>query len=100
MKNKINQLNDFNIDKLKEIGDEYVDMKKLFLPLSKIMNNNISFFKNKIKKINFKFQSILMIIYFNYSKYSKRSFNASIEDDKENIPNLFNDKNRVTKKLI
>ena len=99
-KKKINQLNDFNIDKLKEIGDKYVNMKKPVLPLGKIMNNNILFFKNKIKKNKFQIPINTYNNCFNYSKYSKRSFNQSSEDNKENIPNLINDKSRVTKKLI
>ena len=37
-------------------------MKKFVSSLGKIMNNNILFFNNKIKKINFRFQSILIII--------------------------------------
>ena len=99
-KKKINQLNDFNIDKLKEIGDKYVNMKKPVLPLGKIMNNNILFFKNKIKKNKFQIPINTYNNCFNYSKYSKRSFNPSSEDNKENLPNLINDKSRVTKKLI
>ena len=81
-KKKINQLNDFNIDKLKEIGDKYVNMKKPVLPLGKIMNNNILFFKNKIKKNKFQIPINTYNNCFNYSKYSKRSFNPSIENDK------------------
>ena len=46
---KINQLNDFNIDKLIEIGDKYANFKKAVLPLGKIMNNNIMY-NNKAKK--------------------------------------------------
>ena len=99
-KRKINQLNDFNIDKLIEIGDKYVNMQKPVLPLGKIMNNNILFFKNKIKKNKFQIPINTYNNCFNFSKYSKRSFNTYIYDDKENIPNLINDKNRVTKKLI
>ena len=37
-------------------------MKKFVSSLGKIMNNNILLFINKIKKINFQFQSILIII--------------------------------------
>ena len=99
-KRKINQLNDFNIDKLIEIGDKYVNMQKPVLPLGKIMNNNILFFKNKIKKNKFQIPINTYNNCFNFSKYSKRSFNTYIDDDKENIPNLINDKNRVTKKII
>ena len=99
-KRKINQLNDFNIDKLIEIGDKYVNMQKPIFPLGKIMNNNILFFKNKIKKNKFQIPINTYNNCFNFSKYSKRSFNTYIDDDKENIPNLINDKNRVTKKLI
>ena len=46
---RINQLNDFNIDKLIEIGDKYAMMKKPVLPLGQIMNNNILCL-NRIKK--------------------------------------------------
>ena len=37
---KANQLNDFNIDKLIEIGDRYANQCKPVLPLGKFMNNN------------------------------------------------------------
>ena len=75
-------------------------MQKPVLPLGKIMNNNILFFKNKIKKNKFQIPINTYNNCFNFSKYSKRSFNTYIDDDKENIPNLINDKNRVTKKII
>ena len=97
---KINQLNDFNIDKLIEIGDKYANKHQPVLPLGKILNNNIIFFQNKIKKNKFQVPINTYNNCFNYSKYSKKSYNPNYEEDKENIPNLFDDKNRVTKKLI
>ena len=99
-KKKINQLNDFNIDKLIEIGDKYANLHQPVLPLGKIMNNNILFFHNKIKKNKFQIPINTCNNCFNYSKYSRRTYNSNAEEDKENIPNLVNDKNRVTKKLI
>ena len=99
-KKKINQLNDFNIDKLIEIGDKYANLHQPVLPLGKIMNNNILFFHNKIKKNKFQIPINTSNNCFNYSKYSRRTYNSNAEEDKENIPNLVNDKNRVTKKLI
>ena len=99
-KKKINQLNDFNIDKLIEIGDKYANLHQPVLPLGRIMNNNILFFNNKIKKNKFQIPINTCNNCFNYSKYSKRTYNSNAEEDKENMPNLINDKNRVTKKLI
>ena len=46
---KINQLNDFNIEKLIEIGDKYANLRKPVLPLGKIMNNNIMYYNSRIK---------------------------------------------------
>ena len=97
-KKKINQLNDFNIDKLIEIGDKYASMHPV-LPLGKIMNNNILFFNTRIKKNKFQIPINTFNNCFNYSKYSKRTYNGHLEEDKENIP-LFTNENRVTKKLI
>ena len=96
---KVNQLNDFNIDKLIEIGDKYVSMMKPPLPLGKILNNNIINFNNKIKKNKFQIPINTNNNCFNFSKYSKRTFNKQLEDNKENIPLLINEKNRVIKKL-
>ena len=97
---KINQLNDFNIDKLIEIGDKYVNMMKPPLPLGKILNNSIINFKSKIKKNKFQIPINTNNNCFNFSKYSKRTFNKQLEDNKENIPLFIGDKSRVTKKLI
>ena len=96
---RINQLNDFNIDKLIEIGDKYAMMKKPVLPLGQIMNNNILCL-NRIKKNKYQIPINTNNNCFNYSKYSKRTFNKTHinqnNKNKENIPL----QNRVIKKLI
>ena len=97
---KINQLNDFNIDKLIEIGDKYANMMKPPLPLGKILNNSIINFNSKIKKNKYQIPINTNNNCFNFSKYSKRTYNKQLEDNKENIPLFITDKNRVTKKLI
>ena len=95
---KINQLNDFNIDKLIEIGDKYANLKKPVLPLGKIMNNNI-IYNNKIKHYKNKIP-INSKMYNNYScetqvfkdnlQYSQKVVNQNMDDNKK----------RVTKKII
>ena len=94
---RINEIKDFNIDKLIEIGDKYANMCHPGLPLGKIMNNNILCL-NKIKKNKYQIPINTNNNCFNYSKYSKRTFNTSTYNDenKENIPL----QNRVIKKLI
>ena len=86
-KKRIKEINDFNIDKLIEIGD-------------KIMHSNILCLK-KIKKNKYQIPINTNNNCFNYSKYSKRTFNnnntkINLEENKENIPI----QNRVIKKLI
>ena len=86
-KKRIKEINDFNIDKLIEIGD-------------KIMHSNILYLK-KIKKNKYQIPINTNNNCFNYSKYSKRTFNnnntkINLEENKENIPI----QNRVIKKLI
>ena len=81
-------------------SDKYANLHQPVLPLGRIMNNNILFFNNKIKKNKFQIPINTCNNCFNYSKYSKRTYNSNAEEDKENMPNLINDKNRVTKKLI
>ena len=94
---RINEIKDFNIDKLIEIGDKYANMRHPGLPLGKIMNNNILCL-NRIKKNKYQIPINTNNNCFNYSKYSKRTFNTSTYNDenKENIPL----QNRVIKKLI
>ena len=86
-KKRIKEINDFNIDKLIEIGD-------------KIMNNNILCL-NRIKKNKYQIPINTSNNCFNFSKYSKRTFNnnntkINLDENKENIPL----QNRVIKKLI
>lgn len=126
---KINQLKDFNIDKLIEIGDKYTNMHKPILPLGKIMNNNILYFNNNHNYINKQKKNNRCKIpintcnnccnCYNYSKHTKNKYsynnpsedsNKYFEENKENIQYNYNnnynnndipsEKNRVTKKLI
>lgn len=106
---KTNQLNDFNIDKLIEIGDRYANQCKPVLPLGKIMNNNIIFrTKNKKNTIpynsksNFNDYSISNEIkgYYNSSSYNLKNRKRDLEKLKENSVNLVREKKRVTKKII
>jgi hypothetical protein len=116
---KTNQLSDFNIDKLIEIGDKYASNNPV-LPLGKFMNNSIIYrTKNNKNKIPLSYKPN----YFNYSNYSNYSNNHSnnnnevktiynfssfnlknkTEDEEELRENTFNipkDKKRVTKKVI
>ena len=95
---KINQLNDFNIDKLIEIGDKYANLKKPVLPLGKIMNNNI-IYNNKIKHYKNK-------IPINSKMYN--NYNCETQVFKDNLQysqkvvnqNMDYNKKRVTKKVI
>ena len=105
-KMKINQLNEFNIDKLIEIGDKYANLKKPVLPLGKIMNNNIMYhnkvkYNNKIpnSKIYSKYSYDAQPI-SDFSKYTKKSTDKYLLERKENNINYINEKKRVTKKRI
>ena len=88
-KKRIKEINDFNIDKLIEIGD-------------KIMNSSILCLKKiRIKKNKYQIPINTNNNCFNFSKYSKRTFNnnntkINLDENKENIPI----QNRVIKKLI
>jgi hypothetical protein len=105
-----NQLNDFNIDKLIEIGDKYVKFGKPVLPLGKILNNNIINYNNRIKtKKKIPINSKQFNTYYsyevqpipNFSKYSKKSGNKIIDKNNEDLNNnITKDKNRVSKKII
>ena len=105
-----NQLNDFNIDKLIEIGDKYVKFGKPVLPLGKILNNNIINYNNRIKtKKKIPINSKQFNTYYsyevqpipNFSKYSKKSENKIIDKNNEDLNNnITKDKNRVSKKII
>ena len=106
---KANQLNDFNIDKLIEIGDKYVNLGKPVLPLGKIMNHNIIHFDNKIKN-KIPSNSQTFNIYYNcdvqpipnFSQYSKKNSNKILDEKNEDInnKNIIQEKKRVTKKII
>ena len=105
-----NQLNDFNIDKLIEIGNKYVKFGKPVLPLGKILNNNIINYNNRIKtKKKIPINSKQFNTYYsyeiqpipNFSKYSKKSGNKIIDKNNEDLNNnITKDKNRVSKKII
>ena len=105
-KRTINQLHDFNIDKLIEIGDKYAVMHKAILPLGKIMNNNIlNFNPNRARKNRYKIPINTYNNCFNYSKYSKiktnNNDNSYLEEDKENImANNQSGQNRLSKKIM
>ena len=113
----VNQLEDFNIDKLIEIGDKYANLCEPVLPLGKIMNNNIIYFGNKIK--NFRNKIPVNKNNYNnnnnefkndseYSKVNKKKFmnqNYVSDESKVNDLNMNNndkskDSKRVTKKII
>ena len=108
---KTNQLNDFNIDKLIEIGDKYASNNPV-LPLGKIMNNNImyrsKYNKNKIpinhksynhnnytKNVNNNIKGLYI-----FSSHILNNKNKDIEELGENSVNLLKEKKRVTKKII
>ena len=105
---KINQLNDFNIDKLIEIGDKYVNLHKPVLPLGKRMNSKIMYY-NKIK---YNKNKILYneMIYNNYSsdrqftpifsKFNKRNEDSQKKGKNINKTNIIKGKKRVTKKVV
>ena len=114
----VNQLEDFNIDKLIEIGDKYANLCEPVLPLGKIMNNNIIYFGNKIKNFRNKIPVNKNSNYNNYnnelkndseySKVNKKKFmnqNYVSDESKVNDLNMNNndkskDSKRVTKKII
>ena len=113
----VNQLEDFNIDKLIEIGDKYANLCEPVLPLGKIMNNNIIYFGNKIKnfrnkipvnKNNYNNNNNELKNDSEYSKVNKKKFmnqNYITDESKVNDLNLNNndkskDSKRVTKKII
>ena len=106
----VNQLNDFNIDKLIEIGDKYV-LNNPVLPLGKIMNNNLMnrTSNNKLKipinhKINLKNASNICEVkcIYNFSNYNLKNKNKNKDPNnfKDNSINLAKDKKRVIKKVI
>jgi hypothetical protein len=107
---KTNQLNDFNIDKLIEIGDRYASNNPV-LPLGKIMNNNI-LFKNKNNKNNIPISyKSYYNNYFsiknkevkgenNFANHTLKNKKIDLEELRENCIDLVKEKKRVTKKLI
>ena len=107
---KTNQLNDFNIDKLIEIGDRYANQCKPILPLGKFMNNNIIFrtknrrnkipFNSKINYNNYSYNNNEDKNNYNYSNYYSKNKNEDLEIFKENSVYLVKEKKRVTKKII
>lgn len=113
---KINQLKDFNIDKLIEIGDKYVNMCKPILPLGKIMNDNIIYFGNRIKLNKSKIPINTNKSYNNNlhneikniqnnSKFSKRYINPNVISGEIKQANYYIDNKdksnrRVTKKIV
>ena len=107
---KINQLNDFNIEKLIEIGDKYANLRKPVLPLGKIMNNNIINnniirLKNK-KKIPINSKTNNNFCYeghtvSNFIRYTKKRINKDLkEDNNESAPIINTDRKREPKKII
>ena len=108
---KVNQLNDFNIDKLIEIGDKYVNLKKPVLPLGKIMNNNILYYnKNRIKHVknkipinskifNNKYSYDVQVIP-NFFKFNKKNMNIDSDEKDENKTEIKKDNKKVIKKII
>ena len=108
---RVNQLNDFNIDKLIEIGDKYVNLKKPVLPLGRIMNNNILYYnKNRIKHIknkipinskifNNKYSYDVQVIP-NFFKFNKKDINKDSEEKDENKTDIKKDNKRLIKKII
>ena len=108
---KTNQLNDFNIDKLIEIGDKYASNNPV-LPLGKIMNNNIMFrTKNNKYKIPVNYKSNNHNNYsnnnnnevkgiYNFASHILKNRNKGIEELRDNSVYLVKEKKRVTKKII
>ena len=116
----VNQLEDFNIDKLIEIGDKYANLCVPVLPLGKRMNNNIIYFGNKIKNFRNKIPVNKNSNNYNYNcnnelksdsectKVNKKIFmnqNYACDETKVNYLNMNNldktkDSKRVTKKII
>ena len=111
---KTNQLNDFNIDKLIEIGDKYASNNPV-LPLGKIMNNNIMYrTKNNKYKIPVNYKSNNHNNYsnnnnnntnevkdiYNFASHILKNRNKGIEELRDNSVYLVNEKKRVIKKII
>ena len=84
----VNQLEDFNIDKLIEIGDKYANLCEPVLPLGKIMNNNIIYFGNKIK--NFKNKIPVNKTGNNYNYNYNNEFKSDYECKKVNKKEYMN----------
>ena len=110
---KINQLNDFNIDKLIEIGDKYINLCKPVLPLGETMNNNILNYKNRLKnrmqkenKTNYFYIKNDVNQFDNKSNYNQKDISKDISKDLNNdiqinkSCNIFKEKRRITKKIV
>ena len=104
-KMKINQLNDFNIDKLIEIGDKYVNLKKPILPLGEKMNNDIIFCNNRIRgQIKENPTNSQNFNNFSYEIQNITDFGKVNTKDKDinnpNKINLMKDNKIIAKKII
>ena len=100
---KINQLNDFNIEKLIEIGDKYANLKKAVLPLGKIMNNNIIYnikikkHKNKIpinSKVFNRYSCETQVV-DDYLECSQKVLNQNREENKKKVAKKTISKNNL-----
>ena len=107
-----NQLNDFNIDKLIEIGEKYINLCKPVLPLGETMNNNILNYNNRIKsnkniipnkkKDNYYYINKEVNQFDNRSNYNQKIINKDLNNDIQinKSCNIFKEKKRVTKKIV
>ena len=106
---KINQLNDFNIDKLIEIGDKYINLCKPVLPLGEKMNNDILNYKNRIKnrmpkenKTNY-FYIKNDVNQFDNKSNNQKDISKDLNNNDIQINkscNIFKEKRRITKKIV
>ena len=100
---KVNQLKDFNIDKLIEIGDKYANLEKPVLPLGEIMNNNIMY-NNRLRNQKNEIQNYKNLTNYSYeiqniSQFSKFNKENNIDSDKDKV-NLMKSNKRIAKKVI
>ena len=100
---KVNQLKDFNIDKLIEIGDKYANLEKPVIPLGEIMNNNIMY-NNRLRNQKNEIQNYKNLTNYSYeiqniSQFSKFNKENNIDSDKGKV-NLMKSNKRIAKKVI